>query len=115
MKTYNENAFQEEVPTIQEGEATPRPAAKGKKPRTEEDSFIQHFTAQYLKKISPTMPFVNKAIVYRNLAEPLNHYGLPRLKELCDIYFASDDKYYKSEKWNVLTLLSMRTLNKLEQ
>jgi len=116
MKIYAES---DEVPTIKEGDPTP---VKGPRNRKHSESSIKDmdaliglYTQLYLKYIGKTIPYTNRALVYRNMAEPLKHYGLPRMKELLEAYIASNEHYYRNEKWNILVFLSMRTLNKLEQ
>ena len=108
-----------EVPTIQEGEPTPvkgpANAKYTKEQRADMDTIINKFMFLYKEHISPTVPYVNRAIVYRNMSGPLQHYSVERLLELLESYIGSDDKYFKAEKWGILTFLSMRTLNKLEQ
>ena len=116
MRIYAES---DEVPTIQEGDPTPvkgRPNRKHSETSIRDfDALIGLYTQLYLKYIGKTIPYTNRALVYRNMAEPLKHYGLPRMKELLEAYIASNDNYYRNEKWNILVFLSMRTLNKLEQ
>lgn len=108
-----------EVPTIQEGDPTPVKAKRTSKytatARSDMDTVISEYTSLYLKHIGSVIPYTNKAIVYRNMSDPLKHYGLPRLLELLEAYLASNDKYFRAEKWGILTFLAMRTLNKLEQ
>jgi hypothetical protein len=116
MKIYAES---DEVPTIQDGDPTPsRGLAKSKyskEQRADMDAVIDRYVELFKQYISPTVPYVNRAIVYRNMAGPLQHYSVGRLLELLESYIGSDDKYFKAEKWGILTFLSMRTLNKLEQ
>ena len=108
----------EEPPTIKEGEPTPvtERAAKYPKPLLNDMSkLITKYLELYVRYIGKTIPYVNRGAVLRLMADPMRHYGYERMEQLLDSYIASDDKYFRAEKWNIMTFLSQRTLNKLEQ
>jgi hypothetical protein len=43
----------------------------------------------------------------------INQIGLEKLKAVCDVYFTTDDQFFKSKGWNFMQMLSSETFNSL--
>lgn len=96
------------------------PQPKEKKQRvpsaweTQVNEFLEYYLKEFKEKISDTTPIVSYPIYRRWMAQQhIKALGIPRLKELLDIYFKTDELYYRKSAWSIKTFLTGDTLNQL--
>ena|SRR3990167_9292805 len=76
--------------------------------------FLAHYFDRYKKRIGDKLPVHSERIILPKIEATAELFGgYEKLKELLEIYFDKDDKFYKENKWTLTCFLSENILNKL--
>jgi hypothetical protein len=112
-----QTSFLKENPPLKE--KAPNPPQTHPKPHPNppqpDQQLIDYFIKRYCEEIADTPPVINWAVSRRIARQFISQLSLEKMKELVDVYFEQDDKFYKRVGWTLGLFLKADTLTKLSQ